>query len=418
MSISKSARVFLSYANEDLETVKKVYDGLKKRGLNVWFDKEHLKPGPWKPQVEKAISKSRYFVICISEAALRKTGDEPGFQDEELNRAYNIAEKQSDQDFTIVPVRLEECNRGDTRLSSSQQYDLFNDFEGGLDKLSVDIGGSSLSDSTAKDERTEDEKTIDHLIGKARVASYAAEYDKSMAILNSILALDPEHATTLNDLGEVWREKGEYDKAIKYHEKALESYLKNFGEEHPDVAIIWNNLGCDCLLKGKYDKAIEYYEKSLKSYLKNFGEEHQHVAVSWNNLGEVWRQKNECGKAIEYFDKALKSDLKNFGEDHPVVATRWNNLGLACRRIGEYVKAIEYHEKALKSCLNYFGEDHPKVAASRNNLGLAWKQISEYDKAVECFEKALKSLKKAGLHHYAKKVEKHLKLTREQRNRE
>ena len=119
MTESNRNQVFLSYAREDLETVKKVFHGLKKRGLNVWFDKEHLGPGSWKSQIEKAISKSRYFVICISEAALRKTGDEPGFQDEELNRAYNIAEKQSSQDFTIVPVRLEECSRGDTRLSSS-----------------------------------------------------------------------------------------------------------------------------------------------------------------------------------------------------------------------------------------------------------------------------------------------------------
>lgn len=232
MKQSNKDRVFLSYAREDLETVKKVYDGLKKRGLDVWFDIEHLGPGHWKPQIERAINKSKYFVICISEAALRKTGDErPGFQDQELNRAYNIAEKQSDLDFAIVPVRIEECGRGDTRLSSSQQSDLFNDFEGGLDKLSVDLGGSSLSDSTAKDERTADEKTIDHLIGKSEAAYYAAEYDKSIDILKSILALNPDYTTALNNLGLAWKEKGEYDKAIEYYEKALKS-VKKAGLHH------------------------------------------------------------------------------------------------------------------------------------------------------------------------------------------
>lgn len=287
MTESNRNQVFLSYAREDLETVKKVFHGLKNRGLNVWFDKEHLGPGSWKLQIEKAISKSRYFVICISEAALRKTGDEPGFQDEELNRAYNIAEKQSSQDFYIIPVRLEECGRGDTRLSSSQQYDLFDDFEGTLDKLSVDIGGHSLSDIQARDERTEDEKTIDHLIGKADAASYAAEFGKSIAVLNSILVLNPDNTGALNKLGLAWGKKGEYDKAIEYFEKALKSDMKNFGEEHPNVATRWNNLGAAWDSKGKYDKAIEYYEKAMKSF-KKAGLLH-HVKSIEGNLRSIRR---------------------------------------------------------------------------------------------------------------------------------
>ena len=85
MSNDRKDRVFLSYASENLDTVRKVYDGLKNRGLEVWFDKEHLEPGKWKPQITRAITKSRYFIICLSNDAIRKTGDEPGFQDEELN---------------------------------------------------------------------------------------------------------------------------------------------------------------------------------------------------------------------------------------------------------------------------------------------------------------------------------------------
>ena len=112
-----------------------------------------------------------------------------------------------------------------------------------LDKLSVDIGGHSLSDIQARDERIENEKTIDHLIGKADVASYAAEYGKSIAILNSILVLNPDNTGVLNKRGLAWGKKGEFDKAIEYFEKIMQSDLKDFGEEHPNVAISWNNLG-------------------------------------------------------------------------------------------------------------------------------------------------------------------------------
>lgn len=134
--------------------IRDVYEGLIIRGLKVWFDKKHLGPGKWKPQIERAIRRSRYFIICLSNAAIRKTGDEPGFQDHELNEAYNIAKDQTEQEFTIIPVRIEDCNRGDHRLTLFQQYDHFDYFNGGLPKLAVNMGGVSLSDLEAKDKRS------------------------------------------------------------------------------------------------------------------------------------------------------------------------------------------------------------------------------------------------------------------------
>ena len=101
-------QVFISYAHEDLPIVRQIVAGLKERKLDVWFDKKHLGAGRWKQKIIKAINQSRFFVICISKAALQKTGadsDKIGFQDEELNTAYIIAQDQPDNEFTIVPVR-------------------------------------------------------------------------------------------------------------------------------------------------------------------------------------------------------------------------------------------------------------------------------------------------------------------------
>ena len=100
-------QVFLSYAHEDLVVVNKLYADLRKRGLRVWFDKNELKPGKWQLQIKKAISKSKFFIICLSKASLKKIGDKPGFTDEELNHAYQIATSQYHDEFIIVPLRLE-----------------------------------------------------------------------------------------------------------------------------------------------------------------------------------------------------------------------------------------------------------------------------------------------------------------------
>ena len=199
MDESNQDRVFISYAHEDLPTIRRIVAGLKMRKLNVWFDKDDLGPGRWKPAITKAIAQSRYFVICISEAALRKTGADKskvGFQDDELNTAYNIAQEQPDGEFTIIPIRLERCGRGDFRLTSYQQYDLYDDFDKSLDRLSVALGGISLADASARDKRTEDEKITDRLIGKAEAAYFAEDIDKAQQLINAVLAMNPDHART------------------------------------------------------------------------------------------------------------------------------------------------------------------------------------------------------------------------------
>jgi hypothetical protein len=36
---------FLSYASQDLDTVRRLYDGLKQREVNIWFDRVDLDKG-------------------------------------------------------------------------------------------------------------------------------------------------------------------------------------------------------------------------------------------------------------------------------------------------------------------------------------------------------------------------------------
>ena len=64
-------------------------------------------------------------------------------------------------------------------------------------------------------------------------------------------------------MGLAWQKKGEYDKAIDYYGKALESDLKSFGDDHPNVARTWNNLGGAWKDKGEYEKSLKYFEKAL-----------------------------------------------------------------------------------------------------------------------------------------------------------
>lgn len=57
--------IFLSYALEDREIAKRIYQDLRRRSINVWYAPESLLPGrTWKNEIKKAIRKSSYFLLC------------------------------------------------------------------------------------------------------------------------------------------------------------------------------------------------------------------------------------------------------------------------------------------------------------------------------------------------------------------
>ena len=101
----------------------------------------------------------------------------------------------------------------------------------------------------------------------------------------------PSGKTTLrwprsrNNLGEAYRALGEYRKAIGYFEQALESDLKTYGEDHPNVARDRNNLGSAYDSLGEYKKAMGYYEQALASGLKTYG---GRPPLRWPRTATTW----------------------------------------------------------------------------------------------------------------------------------
>ncbi|MCH7501595.1 MAG: tetratricopeptide repeat protein [Nitrospinae bacterium] len=242
------------------------------------------------------------------------------------------------------------------------------------------------------------------LLAKNRV-----DYKTAWQALSRAAQLAPDNSLYLNEAGLMADNLGHYDTAIQFYERALAIDLETHGPEHPNVATLWNNLGSAWHEKNDYDQSIVYLEKALASDLKTLGPDHPSVARDWNNLGLAWKEKGKYARAIEYYEKALASNLKTFGPEHPRVAIDWNNLGTAWLAKGESDKATGYFEKALASDIETFGPEHPDVARDWNNLGSAWQNKGDTAKAREYYEKALAVVKKAGLEHRVRLVERNIR---------
>ena len=134
-------QIFLCCAVEDTDAASKVYDGMKARALNVCFDRRDITPKKWEFQVEKAIKKSQYFVVCLSKHTLQNPESKShGFQDYELNKAYGIAQAKPDEESTIIPVIIENAGHDNNFSGGSCQYDIFKEFKKELDRLALNSG--------------------------------------------------------------------------------------------------------------------------------------------------------------------------------------------------------------------------------------------------------------------------------------
>lgn len=208
---------------------------------------------------------------------------------------------------------------------------------------------------------------------------------KAIELLSKLVKRDPDYvenyASTYYNRGTAYSNKGEYDKAIKDYNKAIEL--------NPDFAGAYNNRGFAYYHQSDYDKAIENYNTAIELNPDDVG--------AYNNRGAAYANVGNYKKTIEDFTKAI--------ELNPDSHEAYYNRGLAYTEKGDsdkaskdYNKAIELkkaYKKAIKlktiSITNYKGIDSftldfpsPKVAGDPEILAMGSKNGLGKTSIMEC----------------------------------
>jgi predicted Rossmann-fold nucleotide-binding protein len=119
---SQKPKVFLSYAREDQKTVYKIYHFLKNNGADPWLDVENLLPGQdWEYEIEVAIENSHYFIACLSENSVTKTG----YVQVERLQGLEQQKRRPEGAIYVIPVRLDDC-KPSRSFSQQTWHDWFN----------------------------------------------------------------------------------------------------------------------------------------------------------------------------------------------------------------------------------------------------------------------------------------------------
>lgn len=95
-------------------------------------------------------------------------------------------------------------------------------------------------------------------------------------------------------LGWAYSFQGRFEEAIAECKKAI--------EKDPDYGNPYNDIGSYLIEKGRYDEALPWLEKALQAL------RYENYCYPHYNLGRVWEAKGKWQKAIENYDHALREN--------------------------------------------------------------------------------------------------------------
>ena len=134
---------------------------------------------------------------------------------------------------------------------------------------------------------------------RGKIAEDDFRYKDALKFYEDNVRLQPDNKDGWRLLGNLYFRIGELEKA----ENSCNTLLKLAGTNQEYEAKAYTNLGNVYQTRGDLDKAVEFHEKALAINLE-LGRK-QGMAIQYNNLGNVYRTRGDLDKAIKFYEKSL-----------------------------------------------------------------------------------------------------------------
>lgn len=228
-------------------------------------------------------------------------------------------------------------------------------------------------------------------------------YGQATAVAREALSIaereyGPDHpnvAVSLNKLALLYDTQGQYQQAEPLFKRALAIREQAFGPEHPAVATSLYNLASLYNTQGKYVQADPLYKRSLAITEKTLGKDHLDVAATLNDLATLNFNMGYYDQAESLYKRSLAIVERALGPDHLYVATSVNNLAELHRTRGQYAQAELLFRRSLAISEMALGGDHPDVATNLNNLAHLYANQGQYAQAEPLYRRSLAIVERA-----------------------
>lgn len=188
-------------------------------------------------------------------------------------------------------------------------------------------------------------------------------------------------AQSYNDLGILFIDEANYEKAIEYFMTSLS--IRKKLQDSSGIAAIYNKLGIVYQKQGRLSDALDAQLKALAIYEAAQNKAYQ--AVCLNNIAIIHQNLGDLERSLEYHQYALAMRvdlLDNKGE-----GASYLNMANVFLKLADTNSAVNYYQKAL-TIFQHFDDDEA-YSTTLNNLGKVYLAELEYKKALPLLEKSL-----------------------------
>jgi lipoprotein NlpI len=127
-------------------------------------------------------------------------------------------------------------------------------------------------------------------LNRGNVWKAKGDYERAIADYNEASGLNPQYALAFNNRGSAWEAKGEYERAIEDYNEAIRL--------SPQYGYAFDNRANAWIGKGDYERAMVDYNEAIRL--------NPHFARAFSNRGDAWTAKGEYERALEDYNEAIR----------------------------------------------------------------------------------------------------------------
>ncbi|CAF0869659.1 unnamed protein product [Adineta ricciae] len=135
-----------------------------------------------------------------------------------------------------------------------------------------------------------------------------------------------------------------------------EAINKELLEEKPNESghiSIYHSMAIIKYKQGEYQEAVRFHEKAISIEQRLLPSTHAAFAESYNSIGTVYHSMGDYSKALSAYEKSLGIQQQSLLANYPDLGQSYNNIGAVYNHTGGYPNALPITKK-----LAVFGNNH------------------------------------------------------------
>ncbi|UJR12582.1 hypothetical protein I4U23_016758 [Adineta vaga] len=149
-------------------------------------------------------------------------------------------------------------------------------------------------------------------------------------------------------IGRLYRNKNEYDTALKYCHKAL-NY--QHAMDSSDLADLYDEFGSIYSQMQNFDQTVKYLNQSLNIRQSNQSNYREYIST-YISLIILYLKKSDYHETLQRLKDILHILINTVPQGHPDIVFIYTCVGIAYRKCEDYESAMIYCQKALRTIEN------------------------------------------------------------------